>query len=382
VPDISPRVLQVLGSSTGGVARHVADLADILGRAGITVDLAGPATALAIAHPGASQAAVHPVEITHRPRWGDVAVLRALRRLFPDREVVHAHGLRAGALSVLAARSLPRRRRPRVAVTLHNLPVGGVRVRVVSALLERVVAGGADVVLGVSGDLVDLARARGARQVERALVPTPAASPDPPRTEETDRARLLTDLGLAPDAEVALLVTVARLAPQKGLELLLDTARLLAARAGVRWLVAGDGPLEPALSTRIARDRLPVSLLGQRSDVPELLAAADVVVQTSRWEGQPLVIQEALAIGCVIVATDVGGTREVTGDAAVLVPYGDPTVLAAAISSLLDDPRHAAGQASRALRQAAELPGGDDVLNQLLHVYAFGGLETRQRRVG
>src|SRR5665811_1646219 len=163
----------------------------ILGRAGITVDLAGPATALAIAHPGASQATVHPVEITYRPRWGDVAALRALRRLFPDREVVHAHGLRAGALSVLAARSLPRRRRPRVAVTLHNLPVGGARVRVVSALLERVVARGADVVLGVSGDLVDLARARGARVVERALVPTPAASPGPPRTEETDRARLL-----------------------------------------------------------------------------------------------------------------------------------------------------------------------------------------------
>ena len=84
----------------------------------------------------------------------------------------------------------------------------------------------------------------------------------------------------------------------------------------------------------------------------------------------------------MIVATDVGGTREVTGDAAVLVPYGDPTGLAAAITSLLDDPRHAADQASRALRQAAELPGGDDLLNQLLHVYAVGGLETPQRRVG
>lgn len=382
MPDPSPRVLQVLGSSTGGVARHVAHLVDILGRAGITVDLAGPAAALAIAGPGPSQGVVHPVEITRRPRRGDVVALRSLRRLFPDREVVHAHGLRAGALSVLAARSLPRRRRPRVVVTLHNLPVGGAQVHVVSALLERVVARGADVVLGVSGDLVDLARARGARQVERALVPAPAASPGPPRTEETDRARLLTDLGLGADAEVALLVTIARLAPQKGLELLLDTARLLAARAGVRWLVAGDGPLEPALSTRIVRDSLPVTLLGRRSDVPELLAAADVVVQTSRWEGQPLVIQEALAAGCAIVATDVGGTREVTGDAAVLVPYGDPTGLAAAISSLLDDPRRAADQASRALRRAADLPAGDDVLNQLLHVYAVSGLGTPQRRVG
>jgi glycosyltransferase involved in cell wall biosynthesis len=372
----------VLGSSSGGVGRHVAHLADILGRAGIRVDVAGPASALEIALPGASPAAVRPVEITDRPRWRDVAAVRALRAVFPAREVVHAHGLRAGALTVMAARSLPRRRRPRVVVTLHNLPVGGARVRFVSALLQRVVARGADVVLGVSGDLVDRARSRGARQVERALVPAPVASPGPPWTEETDRARLLTDLGLAADAEVDLLVTVARLAPQKGLELLLDTARLLAPRVGLRWLVAGEGPLEAALTARIARDGLPVRLLGRRSDVPELLAAADVVVQTSRWEGQPLVIQEALALGCVIVATDVGGTHEVTGDAAVLVPYGDPTVLATAISDLLDGPRNAPDRVSRALRRAAELPGTDDVLNQLLHVYALDGLGTHQRRVG
>ena len=64
-------------------------------------------------------------------------------------------------------------------------------------------------------------------------------------------------------------------------------------------------------------------LLGRRDDVADLLAAADVVVVASLWEGQPLAVQEALRAGPPVVATDAGGTAEVTGDAAVLVPPGD-----------------------------------------------------------
>lgn len=376
MPESSPRVLQVLGSSAGGVARHVAHVADILGSAGITVEVAGPAYALVIVRVGVPQVIVRPVEISDRPRPGEVAAVRVLRTLFREPEVVHAHGLRAGALSVIAARSLPRGRRPRVVVTLHNLPVGGASVRLVSALLERIVGRGADVVLGVSGDLVERARSRGARHAERALVPAPK-----PLRAEPDRARLRADLGVV-DGAGALVVTVARLAPQKGLDLLLDTAELLSRRAGLHWLVAGEGPLEAALTARIARDGLPARLLGRRSDVADLLVAADVVVQTSVWEGQPLVLQEALALGCSIVATDVGGTREVTGDAAALVPFGDPNKLAAAIGAVLDDRRHAADLASRARRRAAELPGRDAVLEQLRHVYAIDGPGTSARRVG
>src|SRR5699024_11335639 len=63
---------------------------------------------------------------------------------------------------------------------------------------------------------------------------------------------------------------------------------------------------------------------GRRDDVPDLLASADVLVSTSAWEGQPINVQEALAAGVPVVATDVGGTGEVTGDAARLVPYPDP----------------------------------------------------------
>ena len=197
-------------------------------------------------------------------------------------------------------------------------------------------------------------------------------------------------------------VTVARLAPQKGFDLLCDAAALLSttllsttlppaksARHGgtvasdlgsgdepagrpatnLLWVVAGDGPLREEIETRIVTEGLPVRLLGRREDVPDLMAAADVVTSTARWEGQPLNVQEALAVGAALVATDVGGTREVTQDAAVLVPVDDASALAAAVRSLLEDParRDALRVAARA--RAAELPDLEQTLDQLARVW-------------
>ena len=118
--------------------------------------------------------------------------------------------------------------------------------------------------------------------------------------------------------------------------MLLDALALLRDRPArpIVAVVAGDGPLEAQLRRRVADEQLPARLLGVRGDVPDLLAAADVVVVPSSWEGQPLIVQEALRAGCAIVATDVGGTREVTGDAARLVPPGDASALAVAVAAV------------------------------------------------
>lgn len=365
-----PHVLQVLGSSAGGVARHVAQIAAALGDPTPTgldasVRIAGPAALAETLAPAGGPATFHAVPITDRPRPGDVGVVLRLRALAAGADVVHAHGLRAGTLAVLASRLLPRGSRPRVVVTLHNLPVGGRAIRGVSAVLERVVARGADVVLGVSGDLVERSRRLGARATERALVPAPSR-PHP----KADRAAVRRELAL-PDP-VALVVTVGRLAPQKGLDTLLDAAvRLGATGRPVLWVVAGDGPLEAHLAERGALLGAPVRLLGRRSDVPDLFAAADVVVSTAVWEGQPISIQEALQLGAPVVATDAGGTREVTGDqGAALVPVGDAAAIAAAVAGLLADPGERAALAARARARAAELPALSDVVRQLRRVYA------------
>ncbi len=354
------RVVQVLGSSAGGVARHVAQLAELLSEEGASVVVAGPERVreLVRAEPPVRFAQV---EIVDRPRAGDLAAVRALRRLAIGADVVHAHGLRAGALAVLAARSRGRRR-PRVVVTLHNLPVGGRAIRAVAGMLELVVARGADEVLGVSGDLVLLASGRGARRTGRALVPAPLR---PIGDGATARA------ALAPEPGTAVVLTVARLAPQKGLDLLLDAAGLL--KEPAMWCIAGDGPLEEGLRARITTERLPVRLLGRRDDVPALLGAADVVVQTSVWEGQPIGLQEALRAGAAIVATDAGGTSEVTGEAAVLVGVGDAVALARAVDRVLADDGFRAGRRAAALARAADLPGPAEVLVQLLRCYGWTG---------
>jgi glycosyltransferase involved in cell wall biosynthesis len=104
--------------------------------------------------------------------------------------------------------------------------------------------------------------------------------------------------------------------------------------------------------------------------VPALLAAADVVVVPSRWEGQPLIVQEALRAGRPLVASRTGGIPGLTGeDAAVLVPPGDAAALAAAVLAVLDDPGLAArlGEAARA--RAAALPGEAAAVDAALALY-------------
>lgn len=344
------RVLQVAGSATGGTRSHVRELS-----AGLALEnrvvLAVPAD---VARPWIPGLRSRLVEISDRPRPQDAAVVAKLRTLGRRADVVHAHGLRAGALAAVALTGLP----TPLVVTLHNLPVGGPAVQAVAAGLERVVASRAAVVLGVSGDIVDHMRGMGAQRAERALIPAPIRDGDP-----LDRASL--GVGDAP-----LVLTLARLAPQKGLDLLLDVAALLDDRVpGVVWLIAGDGPRREELQRAIEDEALPVRLLGQRDDVPGLLRTADVVVSTAEWEGQPLWLQEALHAGAAIVATDAGGTREVTGTAARLVRYGDADLLVSQIASVLRESRVRDGLRSAARDRAAELPRAHDALAQVRDVY-------------
>ncbi len=361
------RVLLLLGTSGGGVARHVRALAASLVQAGHVVRVAAPASVGEEFGFAAVGAAFAPVEIRERPHpRGDLKAVSAISRLAEDADVVHAHGLRAGGLAVLALR----RQGVPLAVTLHNAllaeGVGGSPVRAAYAVLERLVARGADVVLGVSADLEARLRELGATDVRHAVVPAPAAlaaRSSPERTREV--------LGIA---ESAVVLCVARLAEQKGLPLLLDAVHMLtegpALGRELVVLVAGDGPLRDRLAARIEADGLPVHLLGWRDDVGDLLTVADVVVSSAVWEGQPIAVQQALQAGAAVVATDVGGTGDVTADAALLVPGGDAPALADGIRRLLTDARAREELRARARRRAQELPDDTAARDAALEVYA------------
>ena len=258
-----------------------------------------------------------------------------------------------------------RRGRTRLVVTLHNLTVGGRLTTLVGERLERLIASRADLVLAVSPDLAERARGLGAARVELAVIPAPVPHPSSEPTSSGPTAP--EDVW---PQEGARILTVARLAPQKGLSLLLDVAAALSleAEAGrlpaFTWALAGDGPCREEAAERIAAEHLPVTLLGRRTDVPSLMEAADAVVQTSLWEGQPLTIQEALRAGAAIVATDVGGTAVTARGGAVLV-VPEAQAIAGALTTLLTDPE-AGSRARLSAREAAGLlPGPEDLAAQL-----------------
>ena len=135
------------------------------------------------------------------------------------------------------------------------------------------------------------------------------------------------------------LVTVGRLqAPKDPITLVRALAEV--GRPG-EALIAGDGPDRPAVESEVRRLGLEsvVRLAGELDDVGELLVAADLFVLSSRSEGLPLSILEAMAVGLPVVASSVGGVPEliVDGETGFLVPPGDSHALAAAIERLLDD---------------------------------------------
>jgi len=176
--------------------------------------------------------------------------------------------------------------------------------------------------------------------------------PDPRSSYHGDRAAARTALGWD-DRPVVL--AVGSLTPVKNQAGLLASMALLSERMGgaPRLVLAGEGPLRAELMASAQR-LLPqgdVSFLGNRSDVPRLLAAADVFVLPSHREGLPLSLVEAHAMARPSVAYDVGGNGEVTlpGVTGELVPYPDEDAFARALQGLLQDARRAAdmGQAAR-----------------------------------
>ena len=164
------------------------------------------------------------------------------------------------------------------------------------------------------------------------------------------------ELGIPADASV--IGTVGHLREEKAHEVLIEAAaRLSPAHPGLRVLIAGEGERRPVLEALIEARGLGdvVTLLGSRTDVPDLLAAFDVAVCCSDFEGGPLSVMEYMGAGLPVVASDVGGLPELVreGETGRLVPPRDPGALAAAADDLLSDPGRARemGAAGRELQR-------------------------------
>ena len=352
----------VVGPTAGGVGRHIETVAAGLVERGHRVTVCAPEAAQQTFDWSATGAAVLTAPIgSIRPR--DLRrSMSTIRAHGGDWDVTHAHGLRA-AVTAVAAGAHP------LVVTWHNGPHERLRRRWLHPLLERYACRGADRLLAVSPDLAARARRAGAHEVRVVAVVAPPLPP-PRRSAAEVRGELAV-------GDRTLVLAVARLEPQKRLDVLVDAVTDWPGEDGPLVVVAGTGSLASQLRRRIARSGAPVTLLGRRDDVSDLLAAADIAVLASAWEGYPLIAQEALRAGTPLVATAVGGIPGMVGDAAVLVPPGHPQALRRALLGLIDDRdarerRSAAGRA-----QSARWPSLDEMVDDLVDNYL--DLKSRMR---
>lgn len=279
-----------------------------------------------------------------------VQLTRLIRRVRP--QVVHTHTAKAGTLGRLAARLA---RVPVIVHTYHGHVFHGyfppARTRLFLAI-ERGLAKWTDRLLTVSETVRSELLRLGIGAPEKLVVVPLGLDLEPFTGTETLRGQLRGELGLG---EEALLVgIVARLVPIKAHEVFLEAAAQVARRLPQsRFLVVGDGARRAELETLAGRlgldDR--VRFLGWRRDLDRIYADLDVVALTSRNEGSPVSLIEAMAAGRPVVATRVGGVPDLVEDGVTgwLVPPGDPEALAEAMAALLADPdrRQAMGQAGR-----------------------------------
>ena len=282
---------------------------------------------------------------THRAAlWSWLPLLRLLRGRRVD--VLHAHLFGSNVWAALLG-SLARV--PAVIAHEHMWAYSGGGMR---PLIDR------EVIARFSDAFIAVSREGRRRMIEIERIPEESVVYIPngvASLPEGDGAAVRAEFGIP--AEVPLIGSVGHLRTEKAFEVLIEAAARLRERSpGAAVLIAGEGPereMLEALRSRLGLEGA-VHLPGARSDVPDVLAALDVAVCCSDFEGGPLSVMEYMGAGLPVVATDVGGLPELVqaGRTGILVPPRDPGALADAIVGLLDDPerRSELGSAGRDLR--------------------------------
>ncbi len=281
----------------------------------------------------------------------DAMAVAALARLFRERQVdvVHTNSSKAGIVGRVAAKAV---RVPRVVHTVHGWPFHD-RQGAASAkawrFLERRTAPIAEHLVVVADSDRTKGLAAGIGRPEQYELIRSGLELDAYRADPVARAEVRRSLGISADAQV--IGAINRLSPQKDPLLLLEAVLpVLAARPEARLVLVGDGPLRGEVARRATNQ---VVMTGLRTDVPRLLAAMDVFVLASQWEGLPRTVLQAMATGVPVVATDADGIGEVVVDGVTgrLVPRGDATALGRAVAETLDQPGELASRARARLAE-------------------------------
>lgn len=367
------RVLNVVANRAyGGAERHVADLCSELVRRGRKVACLFPATAAELRDRlGPAVEAYEAASLLSPPRFRR-CLGQAIRSFGPD--VVHLHGPRASILGRLAVTVLPRRARPAVVSTAHGWVPRRLAFRAGFEAAYLLTTSLDDATIAVCADTARRF-GRWSASVRVVLNGIAVAGELPPYTA-------------SPETGTVRLGFVGRLTQEKNFTLALEAFTEILARVGVRLPapelhVYGDGPLLPAARAEVARRRLGgVFFHGwvDPGEIPAVMTAFTALLLTSREEGLPYVLLEAMAAGCPVVATAVGGIPDLVehGRTGWLARPGDPVGLAGAVLALVDDPRLAAAVRLAARRKVSAL-SVEDMVDEVERVYEAALARRRSR---
>ena len=341
------RIVLAAEPSGGGVIRHVLDLAEGLPRRGFRVLLVHARRGIDRAFAerferrrefGYETASV---ELQRAPGGHDVAATVELRKAIRDfggADVLHGHSSKAGALARLGRWSHARR----VVYTPHawytQNPELGAASRGAYQLIERALATVTDRIISVSRDEAEHAVSLGIGRRKLVLIENGIETWMPERVE---RARAATRARLGIAADDVVVGFLGRLAPQKAPDVALHVfRRILDERPSTRVVLAGDGPEGARVHALMGElglaDRV---IMLPDANGPDVIPAFDVFLMTSRYEGFPYVLLEALAAGCAIVTTRVGGVADcvVDGVNGSVVDALEPEPIARAALAIVND---------------------------------------------
>jgi glycosyltransferase involved in cell wall biosynthesis len=297
------------------------------------------------------------------------AFARLIREWQPD--LVHVHSQEAGLVARPIARLAGARR---VLYTPQTIDIRRAQWAWLYQCLERILA-------RVTATIVSVNEADRRRLMSWGILPGKVvAIPNGIELSGSpgavDATHLRYSLGLDPGRPLVL--QVGRLSAQKDPRAFVEGAALVLGEfPGAQFALVGDGPLLDSVAARVRELGLEsdVHLLGWREDAARLMPAADIVTLTSRWEGAPYALLEAMACSRPVVATAVNGCPEiiVEGQTGFLVPPGESAAWGAAVVKLLDDPMLAGSMGHQGRKRLEERFSRAEMIQQIEAIYQQAG---------
>ena len=364
--DSSPlRILQVAAPArTGGLESVLLQLSRGLRQRGHDVHVAAVLTpGTEVAHPLLEalrdlEVPTHPILVGGRSYLNE---RRAVERLACSlaTSVLHTHGYRADVLHGASARVVGARH----VMTLHGFVSGNWRDRLYEHLQLRA-ARSADSVIAVSQPIVERLHASGVRHTVQLLRNALGAAHDP-----YSRAMAREQLGLP--ADLALVGWVGRLSEEKGPDLFVRA--LSASASHVNGVIVGDGPMRESvarLAAELGVDHR-LYMVGSVPQASRYFSALDALAMTSRTEGTPMVMLEAMNAAVPVITTMVGGIPDVvSNNEAWCCPPGDVQALATSLAEAIQESPLRAARISRALTLVADRFSVERWLDSHVQVYA------------